>query len=86
MIVFNKHIIFILFIICSYTSNGQGNPHLLPEHNFVVYDSSDIRFYNDSSDYNHFFGKLDELIFEGKGKVNVMQIGGSHIQADIWSD
>jgi len=75
-----------LLIIPSFLLNAQNNPHLLPELKFVVYDSSDIRFYNDSSNYANFFNKLDTLIFEGKGKVNVMQIGGSHIQADIWSD
>ena len=86
MTVFNKYIITFIFVITSLLSSGQGNPHLLPEHNFVVFDSTDIRFYNDSSNYNTFFGKLDQLIFEGEGKVRVMQIGGSHIQADIWSD
>ena len=86
MIVFNKYIIAFIFILCSLVTTGQNNPHLLPEHSFVTYDSTDIRFYNDSSNYDTFFNKMDELIFEGKGKVRVMQIGGSHIQADIWSD
>lgn len=87
MIVFNKHLIIILLIFsCILNLKGQGNPHLLPQHDFVVYDSNYIHFYNDSSNFNNFFSKLDTLIFEGKGKINVMQIGGSHIQADIWSD
>jgi len=86
MTVFNKYIFAFIFTICSLVSFGQSNPHLLPDHSFVVYDSADIRFYNDSSNYNGFFNKLDQLIFDGEGKVNVMQIGGSHIQADIWSD
>jgi lysophospholipase L1-like esterase len=86
MIAFNKYNITYLFILFALFTKGQSNPHLLPEHDFVVYDSSDIRFYNDSSNFNTFFSKLDTLIFKGKGKVNVMQIGGSHIQADIWSD
>ena len=87
MIAYNKHItvLIVAFLISLFVS-GQENPHLLPELDFVVYDSTDIRFYNDSSNYDTFFGKLDDLIFNGTGKVNVMQIGGSHIQADIWSD
>jgi hypothetical protein len=28
-----------------------------------------------------FFEKLDELIFEGEGNINIMHIGGSHVQA-----
>lgn len=86
MTAFNKYTTTILLLFAFLTSKGQENPHLLGEHNFVQYDSSYIHFYNDSSNYNTFFSKLDKLIFEGEGKVNVMQIGGSHIQADIWSD
>ena len=86
MIAYNKFISIIAIILCSFIVNGQGNPHLLPEHDFVVYDSLDIKYYNDSANYDTFFGKLDDLVFDGKGKVRVMQIGGSHIQADIWSD
>ena len=81
-----KKLIIIVFICASIYSNAQDNPHLLSEHSFVQYDSSYIHFYNDSSKFNHFYNKLDDLIFKGEGKVNVMQIGGSHIQADIWSD
>ncbi|MGB0887748.1 MAG: GDSL-type esterase/lipase family protein [Vicingaceae bacterium] len=83
---FKLYIPTLILALLSNFSFAQSNPHLLPEHNFVVYDSLDIKYYNDSSNYNTFFGKLDNLIFNGKGKVRVMQIGGSHIQADIWSD
>ena len=55
MTVFNKYTIGALLTLCSLITIGQSNPHLLPEHNFVVYDSTDIRFYNDSSNYNNFF-------------------------------
>jgi lysophospholipase L1-like esterase len=30
--------------------------------------------------------KLDLLLTKGEGQIRMMQIGGSHIQADIWSD
>ena len=82
----NKNIVVLITILfISLFVSAEGNPSLLPKHDFVVYDSTDIRFYNDSSNYDYFFRKLDTLIFDGKGKVKVMQIGGSHIQADIWS-
>ncbi len=86
MIVFNKYILLIASLVLLQVVKGQGNPHLVPQHDFVVYDSSYIHFYNDSSNFESFFNKLDNLIFKGEGKVRVMQIGGSHIQADIWSD
>lgn len=65
---------------------GQSNPQALPDFPFLQPDSNAIRFYNENDNFNGFFEKLDSLIFEGKGKINVLQIGGSHIQADIWSD
>ena len=86
MTVFNKYISFSILLIMGLGLKAQHNPHLLPEHSFVVSDSSYIHFYNDSSNFDSFFGKLDNLIFNGEGKINVMQIGGSHIQADIWSN
>jgi lysophospholipase L1-like esterase len=83
----NKTYLF-TFILVGLTicCQGQANPHLLPAHDFVVYDSADVRFYNERSNFDTFFEKLDAAIFNGIGKVSVMQIGGSHIQADIWSD
>lgn len=65
---------------------AQSNPHIVPQYDFVQYDSNFVHFYNDSANFNTFYSKLDALISEGSGKINMMQIGGSHIQADIWSD
>jgi lysophospholipase L1-like esterase len=81
-----QNIFTVLLIAISTISIAQSNPHLLPDHDFVVSDSAAVRFYNDSSNFDTFFGKLDDAIFNGNGKVRMMQIGGSHIQADIWSD
>lgn len=73
-------------LIYSLSVTGQSNPQIVSEYPFVRADSNRIRFYNDAINYSSLFGKLDSLIFKGKGKVNIMQFGGSHIQADIWSD
>jgi len=39
----------------------------------------------DTTAYYAFFKKLDRLIFEGKGNVTILHIGGSHIQAGTLS-
>jgi lysophospholipase L1-like esterase len=39
----------------------------------------------DSNVYDDFFKKLDRLIFEGGGNLNILHIGGSHIQAGTLS-
>ena len=86
MIPSSKKIIVVLLLLSLSLVKGQGNPHLLPKYDFVSYDSNYVHFYNDESHFDTLFSKLDSLIFNGKGKINIMQIGGSHIQADIWSD
>ncbi len=35
---------------------------------------------------DHFVAKLDTVLIREKSRVNIMHIGGSHIQADIYSD
>jgi len=44
-----------------------------------------VVFPGDSTAFQRYHEKLDKLVFEGKGQVQVVHIGGSHIQADIWS-
>lgn len=39
----------------------------------------------DSAGMETWARKLDELVFTGQGRLNVVHIGGSHIQADVWS-
>ena len=39
----------------------------------------------DTTAYHSFFEKMDRLIFEGKGNVTILHIGGSHIQAGTFS-
>jgi hypothetical protein len=44
-----------------------------------------IIFPGDSTTFQHFYAKLDTLLENGQGHINILHIGGSHIQAGIWS-
>ena len=44
-----------------------------------------IQFPGGNKSFEPFFQKMDSLVFENKGKVNILHIGGSHIQADVVS-
>lgn len=57
----------------------QSYPFLRMEHNEVLHPGSRERI-------NRFYDKLDKLIYEGEGKVNVMHMGGSHVQAGTLSN
>ena len=76
--------IFILLFI-SLHGYSQKYPHLLPYYSFIKYDSNYISHYNTGTSLSKFYDKLDAVISNGEGQINVMHYGGSHIQADIWS-
>ena len=52
---------------------------------FVQYDIDTLAFDPASSNLPAFFQKMDEVIATGKGNVNIMHIGGSHVQAGTMS-
>ena len=57
---------------------------------FSKYDFIDstlniIQFPGGKQSFEPFYQKMDSLVFENKGQVRIMHIGGSHIQADVIS-
>lgn len=52
---------------------------------FIQYEKNGLIFPGDSSDMQNFYKKMDHLVFQGKGKINIVHMGGSHVQADIIS-
>ena len=77
---------YISFLILPLSLYGQHYPHDVPDYDFIDYDQNQITFFNDSSNFQSFYSKLDSLLFFGDRKLNIVHIGGSHIQADMWSD
>jgi lysophospholipase L1-like esterase len=83
-----KHIrIFIVaMLLCgSQNIDAQGVYKQLPDLPFLKPDSNFIQFPGHPGAFDLLFKKLDKLIFHGKGQINIVHIGGSHIQADIIS-
>lgn len=64
---------------------AQDYPYQVKQYDFIRYDLNRLYFPGDSSDMERFFDKLDQLMYQGEGKINVVHIGGSHVQADIVS-
>ena len=81
-----KKILFIILLVFPSGIFCQHYPHDVPEHDFIDYQHNYIDFFQDSSNFQTFYSKLDSLLFYGEGKINIVHIGGSHIQADMWSD
>lgn len=68
------------------TEKQALNPaDIIPNYSFVEYQKNQLQFPGGKSSFEKFYSKLDSLIIYGKGKVNVMHIGGSHVQAGTLS-
>ena len=58
----------------------------IPDYRFMDYSHNTIQVPGkDSTRLNLFFQKLDTLIEAGEGRINIVHIGGSHVQADMFS-
>jgi lysophospholipase L1-like esterase len=57
----------------------------LKELPFIGHAANKIELLGDSTAWNHLHDRMDRLLFQGQGQVNVVHIGGSHVQADMWS-
>ena len=53
---------------------------------FLYLEKNELQYFGDSSRFTHFFDRLDTLLFEGRGKINILHMGGSHVQAGTLSN
>ena len=83
-----RMIFFSICLIISLPSTSQfnGYPYDIPEYDFIHYELNRFQFPGDSSAYMHFLERYNRLIGKGDGQLSVVHIGGSHLQADIYSE
>lgn len=75
------------FILGFYGLIGQNDSYIaLDTLPFIQYDADTLVFDTDTSLLNHFFQKMEKAIENGEGEINILQIGGSHIQAGTMSN
>ncbi len=78
----------LLYVLLSFQAAGaQINlvPFDLPQYNFINYQVNEIELIRDNPSYHVLFAKFDTLIQKGSNQINIVHIGGSHIQADIYT-
>ena len=79
----------LLMIILSQTwvlAQNNTYPYTILQYPFIQYQHNKIDFPADSTAYDLVLSKLHNLVTNGEGKLEILQIGGSHIQADIYSN
>lgn len=66
---------------------AQHQPLLrpVPDYGFAHFDRNCIQYPGDSLAMERFFQKMDSIVFMGQGNVNIMHIGGSHVQAGVFT-
>lgn len=85
---FSRLLIMLLIAAWSYPTLHADNT-LKPIPDLPVFNLKADSIYYPMSDkalFGHFFKKLDTLRLYGKGHVNILHIGGSHIQAGMFSN
>ena len=55
------------------------------KYDFIDTSLNTIQFPQGSASFEPFFKKLDTLVFENRGKVRILHMGGAHLQADVIS-
>lgn len=82
-------ITFLALLLALFTapcSFAQDYPYEVEQFPFIDYERNDLVFPGSMDRYENLYSKIDALLFQGKGQINVVHVGGSHIQADMWSD
>ena len=76
----------LFWVLMGWTVMGQSQPMMrtLPEYPFTHFERNQLIYPGDSLPMERFFEKLDSVVFFG-GNVNIMHIGGSHVQAGVFT-
>lgn len=72
-------------LIFSYTCFSQDDPFAIKKHPFIDLSQNEFQLYDCEASYENLFGKFTKIALNGSGKVSIVHIGDSHIQADFFS-
>lgn len=57
----------------------------VPSYKFAHFEHNNILYPGDSLAMERFFQKMDSVVFFGEGNVSIIHIGGSHVQAGVFT-
>lgn len=74
-----KKLTFLIFLITfGFSLTAQNGLQMYP---FIKYEADSLVFNPETSNITNFFLKYDSLLKTKKGEINILHIGGSHVQA-----
>lgn len=78
-------LIIIVFLQLDVSAQDKTLPYSVNTYRYINYDSCYLENFGNNHQMEIFFKKLDDLCFDGTGQISILHLGGSHIQAGIWS-
>lgn len=73
-------------VLAKDASTAPGSYNIdLSRYDFIDTTQNVIQFPKGNASFNAFFNKMDTLVFENRGQVRILHVGGSHLQADVIS-
>ena len=75
-----------MLLVCQWAA-AQNLPLMKPidDRSFAHFERNHLVFPGDNVAMERFFQKMDSVVFLGEGNVNIMHIGGSHVQAGVFT-
>lgn len=74
-----------IFCFCYLFLQAQPLLKQVENYSFAHFEKNRIVYPSDSTSFESFFDKLDQLLFTGEGNINIVHIGGSHVQAGVFT-
>ncbi|MCK5846458.1 MAG: hypothetical protein KAG84_03395 [Bacteroidales bacterium] len=83
----NRIVVLVLMMVMPYIGFSQYMQYPFEQsyYSMIRYDSNKLKIEGESTNFNTFNAKLAKLVSDGEGRINIVQYGGSHIQADVFS-
>lgn len=86
-----KHVLLVIALLAllAFAKDVQTAPGAyaidLTRYDFIDTTLNVIQYPKGNASFTPFFNKMDTLVFENRGQVRILHIGGSHLQADVIS-
>ncbi len=71
----------LIVLVLSLPATSQTD--LQTQYPILNLQANKLQFYGDTTRFTHFFEQLDRVLFDGEGQVNILHMGGSHVQGGV---
>ena len=81
----NSILLYITLLFQSVNAQRAASPFDLPSYDFIQYNTNQFELVQDNPGYNELFARFDTLLRTGENQIKIVHLGGSHIQADVYT-